>query len=387
MARIKVFDKSTQSWVYADKSFGKTGPKGDKPVKGVDYWTEADQESIVQQVIAALGTPVFGRVDADNNIILTGELADGTYMLKYEDAEGNQTEIGTVKIDGAMVNQLPISTDATGAIYNSTSTRGYKKGYRLSTGDGLTEKTDSATSLTGYIPVTNGDVIRFANVTFIKDSANSYKGMVYMYSALGVYIAHADATTVIDSWSAVTDGSGKVTQFTVTQEGVAFIRITAAEITDSSIITVNQEIQEEESAYTNLFDPATATINTRMSGSSKESKTENGYVMTALITIPKTAVVGSSTTSENFIAVPSAMWTGSANMFLAYDSTEKTTGYVDANTTKGTVVGNWVKIPLVNQYGNSFNCSGVTLSLKVSGSAITASDIQNIEIYFNEIPE
>lgn len=52
------------------------------------------QDDIVQQVIAALGTPVFGRVDADNNIILTGELVDGTYTIKYEDAEGNVTEIG-----------------------------------------------------------------------------------------------------------------------------------------------------------------------------------------------------------------------------------------------------------------------------------------------------
>ena len=69
---------------------------GYTPVRGTDYWTEADQESIVQQVIAALGTPVFGRVDADNNIILTGELAEGSYTLKYEDAEGNVTEVGTI---------------------------------------------------------------------------------------------------------------------------------------------------------------------------------------------------------------------------------------------------------------------------------------------------
>lgn len=77
---------------------GDTGAPGKTPVKGTDYWTEADQESIVQQVITALGTPVFGTVDADNNIILTGNLADGIYTLKYENAEGNQTDIGTVKI-------------------------------------------------------------------------------------------------------------------------------------------------------------------------------------------------------------------------------------------------------------------------------------------------
>jgi hypothetical protein len=87
---------------------GPQGPKGDKgedgktPVKGVDFWTDADRESIVQQVITALGTPVFGRVDADNNIILTGELADGTYTIKYEDAEGNLLDVGTVEIGEEM---------------------------------------------------------------------------------------------------------------------------------------------------------------------------------------------------------------------------------------------------------------------------------------------
>lgn len=72
------------------------GDKGNTPIKGVDYFTLADQEAIVQQVITALGTPVFGRVDEDNNIILTGVLAEGEYVLKYEDAEGNVTTIGTI---------------------------------------------------------------------------------------------------------------------------------------------------------------------------------------------------------------------------------------------------------------------------------------------------
>lgn len=72
------------------------GADGTTPVRGADYWTDADQESIVQQVIAALGTPVFGRVDEENNIILTGTLADGTYTIKYESEDGEETLIGTL---------------------------------------------------------------------------------------------------------------------------------------------------------------------------------------------------------------------------------------------------------------------------------------------------
>lgn len=103
---------------------GADGANGKTPVRGTDYWTPADQEAIVQQVIAALGTPVFGRVDADNNIILTGELADGTYTLKYEDGEGNVTEIGTLTQGGsgpAYTNLLPTYLVARDARYSSSA--------------------------------------------------------------------------------------------------------------------------------------------------------------------------------------------------------------------------------------------------------------------------
>lgn len=108
---------------------GATGPAGYTPQREIDYWTPADQESIVQQVIAALGTPVFGRVDADNNIILTGELADGTYTVKYEDAEGNVTTIGTInsttleEVTETIKNWIPgVKLSKTDNTYETVST-------------------------------------------------------------------------------------------------------------------------------------------------------------------------------------------------------------------------------------------------------------------------
>lgn len=65
-------------------------------------FTEADKEEIVQQVIAALGTPVFGTVDADKRITLTTDhLADGTYELGYEDKAGNWVKICTLNTGDA----------------------------------------------------------------------------------------------------------------------------------------------------------------------------------------------------------------------------------------------------------------------------------------------
>ena len=110
-------DGTTSTFVVKNGSKGSTGAAGAKgadgytPVKGVDYWTEADQESIVQQVIAALGTPVFGRVDENNNIILSGDLASGTYTVKYEDSEGNTTDIGSLNAVAGSFEILPVWTE------------------------------------------------------------------------------------------------------------------------------------------------------------------------------------------------------------------------------------------------------------------------------------
>lgn len=82
-------------------STGAKGADGYTPQREVDYWTPADQEFIVQQVITALGTPVFGTVDENNNIILKGELGEGSYSVKYEDSEGNLTDIGNIELADA----------------------------------------------------------------------------------------------------------------------------------------------------------------------------------------------------------------------------------------------------------------------------------------------
>lgn len=60
--------------------------------------TETDQEAIVQQVVIAMGMPVVGTVDVNNNIILTGQLREGTYSIMYEYADGTLINVGTIRI-------------------------------------------------------------------------------------------------------------------------------------------------------------------------------------------------------------------------------------------------------------------------------------------------
>lgn len=142
-ATISITDANgTTTATVTNGKDGKDGADGYTPVKGVDYWTAAEQEAIVQQVIAALGTPVFGRVDGENDIILTGELADGTYTVKYEDGEGNVTEIGTIDLGAPSVFDVPIT---------------WQIGVKLNKNDGTVEATNEAKyNASDAIPLVSG---------------------------------------------------------------------------------------------------------------------------------------------------------------------------------------------------------------------------------------
>ena len=172
------------------------GADGNTPVRGTDYWTPADQEAIVQQVIAALGTPVFGRVDAGNNIILTGELTDGTYTLKYEDAEGNVTEIGDIIIGEAGrpigVNMIPLSVNADGTPFVGTNGEaGYKSGWRLNSAGG--EIAQENLFCTGFMPVETGDTISLHNVGWSANQSDNYLCNLVLYDEQFQKIGNASA--------------------------------------------------------------------------------------------------------------------------------------------------------------------------------------------------
>lgn len=213
------------------------------PVKGQDYWTPADQESVVQQVIATLGTPVFGRVEADNKIILTANgLPDGTYELWFEDEDGAQSEICELtkgNTGPAYKNWIPISTDESGAIFNG---KGYKENARYSSSGGsVTDATGCYVS--GYIPAVAGDVIRIANIRMNKNDAASNVCHIITFSGLGTGANTSDSNAITSAFSPVWDSDGNLKQFTIPSSwGTQYIRINTAYIGADSILTVNQEI-------------------------------------------------------------------------------------------------------------------------------------------------
>lgn len=50
MPRAKYFNETTGEWEHADSAYG----SGKTPIKGEDYFTEADKTEMVSAVIAAL---------------------------------------------------------------------------------------------------------------------------------------------------------------------------------------------------------------------------------------------------------------------------------------------------------------------------------------------
>ena len=139
-------------------------------------------------------------------------------------------------------NQIPISTDASGAVYNG---KGWKEHYWVNNGS---ESYFWNMSCTGFIPCKVGDVIRLKNVTF--NNSNNY-GRISFFKSDKTYISQvlSNGTWYLDTeFKGVKDASGNYVELTIKSiSGIsancAFIRISAqALLTDDSIITINEEI-------------------------------------------------------------------------------------------------------------------------------------------------
>lgn len=167
------------------------------------------------------GGDVTGTIDENNNILLSGNLASGTYTLKYENEDGTYTEIGTLEVGEI------------GGYTNLFST----------SGDGFANDTDfsgasSGRFLTNYIPCKDGDVIHIKGATLYKakfhNSVTDEWGNALYAAALGVATSsYDDAVSVLTISSSTGVSNIDKMQIEVRSGNTAL---------DSVIITVNQDI-------------------------------------------------------------------------------------------------------------------------------------------------
>lgn len=151
-------------------------------------------------------------------------------------------------------NQVPISTDTDGSIYNGT---GYKENVRLSSSGGISGTAQNGSVTTGFIPWKNTDIIRIKGATWDNNGSGHY--YFYMYDSSKTSCGYTDNITglsadaasqlscVYDETTGITtlsiiNPNGSTGQIRQAAKSAAYFRINAKGKGEDLIVTVNEEI-------------------------------------------------------------------------------------------------------------------------------------------------
>lgn len=84
--------------------------------------SESYKHEIALEAIDILkGQPILAVVDENNNIIVSGNLADGTYTLKFENEDGSYSDIGTVDVGTVATDLFTAYTPLLNQRYSQSS--------------------------------------------------------------------------------------------------------------------------------------------------------------------------------------------------------------------------------------------------------------------------
>lgn len=133
-------------------------------------------------------------------------------------------------------NQLPISTDASGNVYNG---KGYKENTYISSGN---DGSKNGTFASGFIPAVGNQLMYFENVEILKDQDGH---RFAFYDASKTYLNLTKTNNA--SFPGFTwDVDNKLVSLRVpaaNPAGVAFVRFCCSYIGDDSIVTINEPIE------------------------------------------------------------------------------------------------------------------------------------------------
>lgn len=197
---------------------------------------------------------VIGTLDESDNILLSGNLADGTYTLKYEMEDGSYTTVGTLEV-GAIPEPEPIKNLA------EPTSADWQEGYRLSLSSGSTSVLAGHTT-TNYISCKTGDILRVKGLAISSSDTGSGDS-----SSPKIMWFDENKTKIIGIYGTIASGSAQcygnqvsvdndISTYTVAiandgqqkaASNTAFIRLDGLLISGYSkedvIITINQEIE------------------------------------------------------------------------------------------------------------------------------------------------
>jgi hypothetical protein len=176
-----------------------------------------------------VGGDVVGYVDENNNIVLTGALAEGEYTVKYEMEDGTVLDIGELSTVLA-----PTYTNRA-----DPSSADWKTGYRLNS-SGSVSQADGCTA-TNYIgPVSKGDVIRVKGMNLTTNNCHVLNSNKALFSSYGSTTLTNIPAGALSNVTATTTGG----QCTINDSNIVWIRFSGAlnGSADDVIITINEEI-------------------------------------------------------------------------------------------------------------------------------------------------
>lgn len=167
---------------------------------------------------------------------------DGSAAKTVEITDAGKLVTETTEVLPAYTNQIPLSVDASGAIYNGV---GYKPGVLLNSSG--SEISGSGTFVSGFIPVKKGDVIR------VKDTSSSAIDMTCIFTLT------TDKAGAANCGKTISDISKNALYGTITINGNAvtwdtsgigyyfwnsfsWLRVTTTSA--NSVVTVNEEIKD-----------------------------------------------------------------------------------------------------------------------------------------------
>jgi hypothetical protein len=162
----------------------------------VENQLDGMRSSIVAELIKQIGgLPVFGTVDDDKIVTVTSALGDGTYVLRYKEADGSYSELCTFIIgngdepEGPVI--IPLSWN-----YGQKATYAAGEKYSLST--------SADYSASDLVPVE-------ANKTYI----STVKTHSYTATSLSYRVVYVSASNTVISSETLSLASGAVRALTV----------------------------------------------------------------------------------------------------------------------------------------------------------------------------
>ena len=160
--------------------------------------------------------------------------ATGTIVTGNESGE-------PIEPEPTYTNQIPLSVDANGAVYNGT---GWAADKRVSSSG--VEQDNTGTQLTGFIPFSvtssKGDILYGSAGIFNASALNYERICVYDSSKKFLKVYHANSQTHIQT---AADGSFVFNPlyYDTTAVGCAFARVVCTGLDENAVITKNEPIE------------------------------------------------------------------------------------------------------------------------------------------------